>query len=135
METLPFNALSCIVAAVAAFVIGGLWYSPLLFVKVWQAESGVGCEKPEGRDTARIFALAFLATLVASVNLGAFIGRGKGLEFGLFAGFAAGLGWVSMALAIIYLFERRSLKLWLVNSGYMTVAFTVMGAVIGAWPE
>jgi len=131
MESLPFNALAAIVAAIIAFLVGWLWYSPLLFVKAWQAETGVD----DGGGAPRIFILAFLATLIAAFNLAAFIGRGKGLSFGLFAGFAAGLGWVAMALAIIYLFERRSLRLWLINAGYMTVAFTVMGAVIGAWPE
>ena len=135
METLPFNLIAAIVAAVAGFMVGGLWYSPVLFSKAWQVEAGMSCGKAEGGGTARIFGLAFLATLIAALNLAAFIGRGKGLSFGLFAGFAAGFGWVTMALGIIYLFERRSLKLWLINSGYMTVAFTVMGVVIGVWPE
>ena len=135
MESLPFNPVAAIVAAVVGFMVGGLWYSPLLFSKAWQVEAGMSCGKAPGGGTARIFGLAFLATLVAAFNLAAFIGRGKGLEFGLFAGLAAGLGWVTMALGIIYLFESRSLKLWLINSGYMTVAFTVMGAVIGVWPE
>ena len=46
---------------------------------------------------------------------------------------AAGLGWVAMSLGVIYLFEQRSMKLWLINSGYQIVAYTVMGAILGAW--
>ena len=49
------------------------------------------------------------------------------------AGLAAGLGWVSMSLGVIYLFEQRSLKLWLINSGYQVLAYTVMGGVLAAW--
>jgi len=38
-----------------------------------------------------------------------------------------------MSLGVIYLFEQRSLKLWLINSGYQVVSYTVMGGLIGAW--
>ena len=38
-----------------------------------------------------------------------------------------------MSLGVIYLFEQRPLKLWLVNSGYQVVTYTVMGAVLGVW--
>ena len=36
-------------------------------------------------------------------------------------------------LGVVYLFEQRPLKLWLVNAGYMTVAFSVMGAILALW--
>jgi hypothetical protein len=38
-----------------------------------------------------------------------------------------------MALGVIYLFERRSTRLWLINSGYQVLTLTVMGGVIGRW--
>jgi hypothetical protein len=38
-----------------------------------------------------------------------------------------------MSLGVIYLFEQRSLKLWLINSGYQVLSLTLMGAVLGAW--
>src|SRR6185295_6921441 len=50
-------------------------------------------------------------------NYPAFLGAKATLAFGVFAGFATGLGWVAMSLGIVYLFEQRSLKLWLVNGG------------------
>jgi len=46
---------------------------------------------------------------------------------------ATGAGWVATAIGILYLFEMRSLKHFLINAGYMIVAFTVMGIIIGAW--
>lgn len=127
------NLLAALAAAVLGFVIGALWYSPVLFAKVWAREAGVDDEKMRQGNMALIFGLAFAATLVAALNLSAFIGPKASLGFGTFAGFATGLGWVAMSLGILYLFERRSLKLWLVNSGYLVVMFTAMGALIGAW--
>ena len=79
----------------------------------------------------RIYIGSFFLSLVASVSLAAFIGAG-GLAFGIFAGLAAGLTFVAAAFAINYLFERRSLKLFAINASYNVVAFTVMGAIIGA---
>ena len=48
-------------------------------------------------------------------------------------GALAGFGWVAMAIAIIGVFENRSWAYILINGGYMTVAFVVMGAIIGVW--
>ena len=52
---------------------------------------------------------------------------------GLFAGFAAGFGWVAMSVGTIYLFERRSFKLFLINAGYQIVTYTIMGGILGVW--
>ena len=82
---------------------------------------------------ARIFGLSAIASLVMAFNLAAFIGAKASLSFGLFAGAAAGIGWVAMSLGVIYLFEQRSLKLWLINSGYQVVAYTLMGGLLGVW--
>jgi hypothetical protein len=38
-----------------------------------------------------------------------------------------------MAISIIGLFENRSWEYIAINGGYMTVAFVIMGAIIGAW--
>ena len=127
------NFVAAIAAAVLGFVIGAVWYSPLLFSRVWAREAGMDDGKMRGGNIAMIFGLAFVGILIAALNLAAFIGPKASLGFGTFAGFATGLGWVAMALGVLYLFERRSMKLWLVNSGYMVLMFTAMGALIGAW--
>jgi hypothetical protein len=40
---------------------------------------------------------------------------------------------VALGIGIIALFERRSWKYVAINAGYMTVAFVVMGFILGAW--
>lgn len=133
MEPISFHYPAVFAAALVHFAIGALWYSPLLFARAWQQEAGLSDEQLRQAPMARIFSLAFLATLVMAFNLAAFIGVKASLGFAVFAGLAAGLGWVAMSLGVIYLFERRSFKLWLINSGYLVLAFTAMGAVLGAW--
>ena len=125
--------LAVVVAAVSNFVLGGLWYSPVLFGKPWMAASGMTEEKAREGNMARTFGLAFVLELMAAFVLALFIGPDAGLHFGLMAGFHVGLFWVGGGLGVVYLFEQRPLKLWLVNAGYMTVAFSVMGAILGLW--
>lgn len=133
MDDLHFNFAAIFVAALMSFAIGGLWYSPLLFARAWMKEAGLSEQQTKDAPMGRIFGLAALASLVMAFNLAAFIGPKACLGFGLFAGTAAAIGWVTMSLGVIYLFERRSLKLWLINSGYQVLAYTLMGGLIGAW--
>jgi hypothetical protein len=127
------NVWAVLVAAVATFFIGGLWYSPVLFARVWQREAGVSDERLRNGNPALIFGLAFVLSVIAAWVFAMFLGPRPGLAFATAAGFAAGLAWVAASLGIIYLFERRSLKLFLINGGYVTLAFTAIGAILGAW--
>ena len=72
----------------------------------------------------------YLAVLVAALST--FI-LTTDVSWGMIAGLLTGLGWVAMAIAIISVFENRSWTYISINGGYMTVAFTVMGAILGAW--
>ncbi|TAP45055.1 DUF1761 domain-containing protein [Arthrobacter sp. S39] len=126
---LDISWLGVLLAALATFLVGGLWYS-VLFAKVWQREAGV-TDGQLKRGTVRVFVGSFLLALVMAVVLAAFIGDG-GAGFGTLAGLAAGVAWVAAALGINYLFERRSLTLFAINASYNIVAFTAMGAIIGA---
>ena len=132
MDVSKLNFLAIAVAAGTTFLLGGLWYSPILFATSWMREAGLTPEQTRQAKLARVFGLSALAALVMAVNLALFIGA-QGVAFGTFAGLATGLGWVAMSLGVIYLFEQRSLKLWLINSGYQVAAYTMMGAILGAW--
>ena len=125
------NWLAILAAALSTFIIGGLWYS-LLFPKAWMTANHFTDEDLKSRNMPMVFGLSFLFSFLMAFNLAMFIGK-EGVQFGTFAGFAAGFGWVFFSIAIISLFEKRSLKYVLINGGYMAIAFTVMGAIIGAW--
>jgi len=127
------NWLSIIVAAVSAFAIGGLWYSPQMFVKIWAKEAGIEMDPSKRRNMGKIFGLAFLLSFIAAFFLAMFIGPDKGAAFGTMAGFMAGVGWVFTYIGIIYLFEGRSLAHFLINACYSVVSLTIMGLIIGAW--
>jgi len=82
----------------------------------------------------KIFGLAFVFALFMAANLAAFLAEPKTTaSWGATAGFLAGFGWVTLGIATIALFERRSAKYVLINGGYMTVSFVLMGLILGAW--
>ena len=123
--------LGVIVATVASFAIGAVWYSPVLFAKAWQREAGVSDEKAKSANMPLIFGTTFVLQFLAALVFAMFLGPRPGLAFGVGAGFAAGLFWVAGAIGVSYLFEQRSLKLWLINGGYNVVTFTAFGAILG----
>jgi hypothetical protein len=118
-------------AAVSAFLLGGLWYSPVLFGKAWQRLNGLSDEALAGRSMAAVFGGAFVLSLVAAFVFAMFLGPHPGVKFGASAGFGAGLAWVAASYGITYLFEARPFRLWLINGGYHTLQFTLYGAIIG----
>lgn len=127
------NWLTVFPAALSTFLIGGIWYSPALFGKAWMKENGFTEATLKASNMARIFGLAFVLGLIASINLAMFLGPDTNVSLGAFYGFLAGFGWVATFVGTHYLFERRSLRLFLINAGYSVVSLTVMGVIIGAW--
>ena len=124
------NWLAVLAAAFSAFLLGGLWYSPALFMKSWQRGAGLTDEQLKGGNAAKIYGGAFALSLVAAATFAMFLGK---LPVGVATayGFCAGLAWVAASFGINYLFERKPLSLWLVNGGYHTLQFTLYGLILG----
>jgi F0F1-type ATP synthase assembly protein I len=127
------NWLAIVVAALSTFGLGGLWYSPVLFEKIWMKEAGITVESQKSANMVKIFGLSFLLAMVASLLLGLFLGEDAGGGVGALSGFLIGLGTIFTFLGIIYLFERRSFAHFLVNASYGVAALTLMGFIIGVW--
>lgn len=132
MDFHTLNLWAIFAAALSAFLLGGFWYSPALLGGAWKNVNGFGADTPGANP--KVFAVAFVLSLVMAVNLAMFLNDPKTtLAWGATAGFLAGFGWVAMGIGIVALFERRSVKYVLINGGYLTVALTAMGAILGAW--
>ena len=127
------NIWAVLVCGAASLFIGGLWYSPFLFGKKWQKEAGLSDEKIKNSNMPVIFISTFLLTVIMALNMAIFFGGQVGFTDGILYGFFTGLFWVSTALGVIYLYERKSLLLWFINGGYHIIVFTVIGGIIGAW--
>lgn len=128
------NWLAVIVAAVVMFGLGAVWYSPVLFVKQWAKAAGVTRDGSPGPNFVWVMLGAFVLTLLMVANLAFFIsGPNVTLGFAIGAAVAAGLGWATFSLWIISLFEQRPFSYVLINGGYLTVGFALMGLILGLW--
>jgi hypothetical protein len=127
------NWIAVLVAGISAFVLGGVWYSPALFGKAWMKENDLTEEKIKSGNKGKIFGLAFLLTLVMSVNLAMFLNSPNiNFRLGLLYGFLTGV-WILCGIAVIGLFEHKSARYIFINGGYWLMALGLMGAILGAW--
>ena len=133
MDPSKLNWLAVGAAALSTFLLGGIWYSPVLFGRAWQRETGLSDAQLQQRSLAVVFGTSFVLALIMAFNLAAFLQGPPDLAWGMTAGALAGIGWVAMAMGVTYLFEARSMKLFLINAGYHAVSFVIMGAILGAW--
>ena len=129
MENL--NPVAILAAAIATFVIGGLWYSPALFNRPWMRANRFTEPDLAGGRMGLIFGLAFLFALVMAFNLAMFLDApDTTLAWGATAGGLASV-WVALGIGTVALFERRPAAYTLINGGYWVVSLIVMGAIIG----
>ena len=124
------NWIAVIIAALSTFMIGGAWYSPLMFSKKWMKEAKIS-EDDLKEGQAKVFGLSFIFSFIAALVLAMFLGPEADILFGLTAGFMIRFAWVLLSMGTTYLFERKSFTLLAINGGYHVVSFMVMGTIIG----
>ena len=131
------HSLPILVAALAAFLIGALWYSPVLFAKAWVRTNGYTPERLAAMraNAGRAYAGSFVAFVVMASVLGLLL-RHLGADStadGAAWGFHA---WLGFALPIGFtanLYSDKPAAAFLIDAGYQLVYMTVMGAILGAW--
>lgn len=134
MEDMYINHFAVAVSAVSSLVLGGIWYSPMMFYKAWKNASGLTDDQIGKTNMFKTYGLTLVLAFVMSYNLAFFLGDAQtDWKWGLTAGFLAGFGWAALSLAVISLFELRSLKYVLINGGYLTLWFTLIGFILGIW--
>lgn len=137
MPQVHINYLAVVVAAVAAFAIGGLWYSPVLFAKQWVKAHGLTEEqlKERQKGAGKSYAIAIvcqiliglaIAVLVGYLHLGVCV-QGLKLALLIWAGLAFPLGLMAT------MFTDKKLAVFCIDTGYQLVYLLVMGAIITVW--
>lgn len=138
MPTVDINYLAVLVAAIASFVIGMLWYSQSLFGKAWMKLSGVSEKKikeAHSKGMGKTLSTAFISTLVLSYVLAYFVdlvGATTWLQAVQLA-FWAWLGFFATTLLGSVLWEGRPWKLYLINIGHYLVSLIVMSLILALW--
>jgi hypothetical protein len=135
--TINFGAINLLVvfaATVAGNLLGGLWYSPLVFGKPWARANKLKLGNYDGdRNIPGIFISSFILQLIAASMIAALLGpNSTGLE-GVQLGTLIAVAFVFTAMGMTNLFERRPIHLILINSSYHIASFGLIGFIIGTW--
>jgi hypothetical protein len=138
IDSIPsLNYLAVLVVAVAGFLVGWAWYSPLLFAKPWMAEmkltpESIAAAKP---DMARLFGTSFAMTLLSTFALAVLVQTSGAIGIGDGAALGALVGTLVVGPRFCNggLWEDRSTRLQAINVGHEIALFTLQGAILGAW--
>jgi len=131
---LVMEYLEAIIGGGAAFLLGFLWYSAI-FGKAWQAETGITDEQAQ-KGMLLTHGLAFLMMVIMSYGVNKVIVHhdlaGQNFIHGGFHGIMRGLIFAAPAIAINYLYQKKSLKLYLIDAAYVVLLLGLSGGVMSA---
>lgn len=138
MPQAQINYLAVLVAAVATFAIGALWYSPLVLGKAWMEAHRYSPEELERmrKTAARAYFLSLLCYLLMALVFSVLVsltGASTALS-GLWLGFLIWLGFVATTGLTGHLFgPERPIAVWLIDAGYQLVYLLLMGVLLALW--
>ena len=134
------NYLAVVIAAVAAWLAGAVWYGVL--AKPWVAAQGLTMQEFEARRAAMRgsaasyapFIIAFVAELVMAWMLAGLLGHmgAVTLRNGVISAAFVWVGFVLTTMAVNYAFGSRGIKLYAIDAGHWLLVLLVEGAVLGA---
>jgi len=122
------------IAAIAAFLLGFGWYTAL-FGKAWQAETGITDEQAQS-GIAITHGTAFLMMCILAYGINIIINlhpiAEQTFQHGALHGAMSAGIFCLPAIAINYAYQKKSLKLYLIDAGYVLIFCTLMGGVLAA---
>lgn len=132
------NYLAVFASAVAAFVLGFLWFGPV-FGKMWLASMGETKESVGARMQGKNMVPTYIIQAVSAVLTAYVIAHFVGLlsiadaMMALQFAFWSWLGLVATAMLGTVLWEGRSWKYYFITSGYYLVTFAVVALILTYW--
>jgi hypothetical protein len=124
------NWLGVVLGTVAFFAVGAVWYS-LLFGKIWQRELGLSDEQlKSGLAMPVIFGLCLLLEFIIALTVGHMFDYTQPSDRSkMMIAIGLALGIMAPAIGINYLYQGRSLKLFLIDAGHFLVGMAALGGV------
>jgi len=129
--------LPVLVAASSSFLLGGVWYSPVLFVNTWNREMnppGASSAAKKHGHPAQVYGVALLFAVISAAVFSALLGPNPSLFFALQRAILVGGGLVATSFGINYQFANRKVVVWLIDGGYHVMQFVLYALVFAWWP-
>jgi hypothetical protein len=135
---LDVNWLALLAAAIAATVLGFLWYSPVLFGNTWMKLMGwtkASMDREKMKDMQKTYVVSFVGAIVMAFVMSKFLNSmgEPGLTGGVMVAFWAWLGFVAPVQLTEVLFGGKKLELYAINTGYQLASLVVIAMVLSLW--
>jgi hypothetical protein len=132
------NWMAIIVAALAYFFLGALWYSKVLFVKRWIADLKIDVNNADAKKgMGLMFGGSLVMMLIQCLAIAIIAERihivGDGWMSGLKLGALTGCCLCATPVAVNYFYEKKPLSLFLINAGYAVTGNIIAGIIICSW--
>lgn len=130
------NWLAIIVAGVAYFLLGAIWYS-FIFKNAWIRHSGVNVNDPNmKKGMAQTMIASLVLMIICSLGLALFLAKVVSTSWmsGAKVGLVAGVCFSATGICISYLYEKRPWMLHIINSGYNVAGCVIAGIILSVWP-
>ncbi len=138
MDTSIYSNLSwlhILVAAIAYFALGAVWYSPL-FGKKWVAYHQIDINQPNARQgMVVIMTVSFIWMFIISAALAVLVGRLgmtealSGAKLGLFTG----LCFSAASVSINHLYLKKPMGLHMIDGMYHVVGQIIVAVILCTW--
>lgn len=129
------NWLAILVAGLAYFFLGALWYSAL-FGKKWQSYNSVLMSDPNPKKgSTGIMIISFILMLICAFGLSLIVTRLNisGWQVGLKLGILTGVFFGATAISISYVYEKKPFGLHFINGLYTVLGNIIAAIIIAIW--
>jgi len=129
------NPWPVVVCAVMQWLIGAIWYSPVLFAPAWMAALGITPQPGMKKGLIGGMLSSLIGDLVLCFVLWHFIMWAEATTWatGAFIGFLVWLGFFAAPNFAQGIYEKRPFKLFAINNGYWFVCLLITGVVLAVW--
>lgn len=128
------NYLAALVAAVAYFAFGALWYAPPLLGRAWQKAAGISQDQAQS-PSPMLFVGTFVAYFLAAVTLAAIALHTGASELmdGVILGLFVGIGVVATTVGVNIAYQRQSSSLFWINAINGVIGYVIMAVIVTMW--
>ncbi len=136
MNLLDVNWIAVLGAAISGFIVGGIWYGPIMGQR-WMGAVGLTEDDIRKGNMPVIYGGAFAFSLLASWTLAhtfASYETELGVAVKILTAFGVALGFIVPAIGTNYLFSQKGRALFFIDAGYWLIFYTVMGVVHAVLP-
>jgi hypothetical protein len=128
--------LAVLVAGIAYFMLGGLWYSKALFGTKWAALQKIDMTSPDAKKgVGAVMFYSLVLMIITSVGLALLVVKMDitAASAGAKLGLVTGLLFAVTSVSITFLYEKKPLALHVITGTYLLLGNVIAAVILAVW--